>query len=129
MYYDLIKLIDENNIISFDIFDTLVFRNVLKPVDIFKIMEKQNKIKNFAKLRIKAEQESRVKENNMETTLDLIYEKLKYYDIKIDIQKIKDQELAVEKEFITINPFMKKIYDYALSKNKLLVICIYQKNF
>ena len=44
--------------VSFDIFDTLVKRNVENPTDVFKIME-GNAGKGFADRRIKAEREAR----------------------------------------------------------------------
>lgn len=60
MLEQLIKLVDENETISFDIFDTLLFRNVYLPTDIFKIIEIKLKEKfgteDFFNLRIKAEQ-------------------------------------------------------------------------
>ena len=34
------QLIDKNNIISFDIFDTLILRNIYQPTDIFRILAK-----------------------------------------------------------------------------------------
>ena len=34
------QLIDKNNIISFDIFDTLILRNIFQPTDIFRILAK-----------------------------------------------------------------------------------------
>ena len=37
---ELKRLIDENEVISFDIFDTLLLRNVNQPSDIFRIVEK-----------------------------------------------------------------------------------------
>ena len=40
MYKELIKLINKNDVISFDVFDTLLLRNVYKPVDIFRILSK-----------------------------------------------------------------------------------------
>ena len=57
MLEQLIKLVDENETISFDIFDTLLFRNVYLPTDIFKIIEIKLKEKfgteDFFNLRIK----------------------------------------------------------------------------
>ena len=41
------KEINKYKYISFDIFDTLIKRNVEKPEDIFKIVEKKLQIENF----------------------------------------------------------------------------------
>ncbi|MGJ8581211.1 MAG: hypothetical protein ACSHWR_02720, partial [Psychromonas sp.] len=37
---DFKKLIDKSDVISFDIFDTVIVRKVLEPADIFTIVEK-----------------------------------------------------------------------------------------
>lgn len=112
------KLIDENDIISFDIFDTLLLRNVLKPLDIFALVEKQNKVKNFQKKRIKAEADSRKAINDYETTLDAIYQNLSFSDKEI----LKQKELEIEKDFLIANPFMKKAYDYSIKRKKKVII-------
>ncbi|WP_019678360.1 HAD family hydrolase [Ruminococcus flavefaciens] len=59
--------------VSFDIFDTLIVRDVNKPVDIFKILEIKTKIKGFAQKRIEAEQKARELNSNGEVTLPEIY--------------------------------------------------------
>lgn len=41
------KLIDESQVVSFDIFDTLLMRKVLYPIDVFKLVEKEAKQKNL----------------------------------------------------------------------------------
>ena len=38
MRQDLLQLIDNNDFISFDIFDTLLFRKIYRPTDIFRIL-------------------------------------------------------------------------------------------
>ena len=44
-------MINSADIISFDIFDTLIVRKVTRPEDIFRIIEKKTGIKGFAKTR------------------------------------------------------------------------------
>ena len=49
--YNKIKdLIDNYKIISFDIFDTLLKRNTIKPIDIFELVEKKYNLKNKNKI-------------------------------------------------------------------------------
>lgn len=43
----IIKQIEKYDVVSFDIFDTLLKRNVKKPTDIFRYMEKNIKRKVF----------------------------------------------------------------------------------
>ena len=124
-YDKLIKIIDQYEVISFDIFDTLLLRNVQEPKDIFKILAKyvkdKYKILDFANIRIKAEERSRTEANKYETSLKEIYE---YIDIDEKIKEdIKLKELELEEKFLRANPFMQKIYNYCLEKKKK-VICI-----
>ena len=80
MEKELLKLIDSNNVISFDIFDTLLLRNVYKPTDIFRILSKiafeKYNIEDFYSIRVVAEKKSRTEENNNECRFDEIYKKI-----------------------------------------------------
>ena len=63
MYENEIKkfnnLIEKVDVISFDIFDTLLIRPYLSPVDLFEHIEKQYKFSDFKKERILAEKRAR----------------------------------------------------------------------
>lgn len=119
------KIIDNKEVVSFDIFDTLLFRNIYKPTDIFKIMEKEISeeygVENFHDLRISAEAESRNEKNKGESSLDEIYAVVEN-KIGKDATKIKNRELELELEFICANPFMKEIFDYAVKKKKKIIL-------
>ena len=126
MIDELKKIIDKYDTISFDIFDTLLLRNVYQPTDIFKILacevqEKYN-VDDFYQIRIDSEKEARLQCENMECTFDDIYE-IVSKKVNINPSKIKKMELDLENKFIIANPFMKNIFDYAIKKNKK-VICI-----
>ena len=119
---DLYKIIDEYNYVSFDIFDTLIKRNVKDPTDIFDIVEMEyNKqhadINNFKKDRIKAERKAHEKSNYEDVTLDEIYEKLKGYN-KEEKERLKRLEIQVEKDLCVVNQPMYVIYKYCLFSNK-----------
>ncbi|MEG0073114.1 MAG: hypothetical protein RR922_01785 [Clostridia bacterium] len=123
---EILKLkIEENDIISFDIFDTLVFRNVMKPKDIFKIVEEtfidHDIIKGFAKFRAESEAKARLLSGKEDIELDEIYD---FMDDKYKgyTEKIKQYELDIEKEFIVENKFMKKAFNYAKKLNKKILI-------
>ena len=127
MFNDISKLIDQSEIVSFDIFDTLLFRNISRPTDIFRIMdniikEKYN-IEDFYNLRINAELEARKECELGEANLNQIYDQLL---MKIKNKKtndaIKKLEKELELEFIVANPFMKKVYDYCVANNKLVLL-------
>lgn len=119
------ELIKNNDYISFDIFDTLILRNIEKPTDIFRVLarevDEEYKIKTFFNDRIQAEQLSRVDQPNFESNLDRIYDFLdnKYSKIK---NKIKRREQDLEYEFIVPNQFMKSVYDYCITENKKVIL-------
>lgn len=119
------KIIDEKKVVSFDIFDTLLFRNLYQPTDVFRIMEKEISseygIEGFSELRINCEVNSRKEENKYETTLDEIYE-LMTAKLGKNVEAIKKREVETELEFVVANPFMKEIFDYAISENKKVLL-------
>lgn len=73
----------EKQLISFDVFDTAIFRKVYKPTDIFDLVE--NKVgKNFKKLRLEAQDKARRKKANY--NLNDIYAFLPQFDKKVELQ-------------------------------------------
>lgn len=89
------------DLISFDIFDTLIKRNVLLPTDIFyhvgrDVLGNVVEAKVFQKRRIEAEREARRKSDNGEVCLKDIYRELYvYYGIKACILKEKEVDLEL----------------------------------
>lgn len=119
--------IDKYDIISFDIFDTLIKRNVQKPTDIFYITENrynnlfENKISNFHDDRILAEKNARNKTEKEEINLLDVYKELKYDDkTKENLLKL---EIETEIDYSCKNKFMYEIYKYCIEKKKK-IICI-----
>ena len=115
------KLIDENDVISFDVFDTLLLRNILKPTDLFLLLDSyaldNYQINDFSEVRVSAERESRVGHENNETTIEDIYKVISKKYNK-DIKKIMERELELEEKFLVANPWMQEIYKYAKKKKK-----------
>lgn len=79
---------------SWDLWDTLISRCVIKPTDIFYIVEDKTELKGFARQRLLAEKKSRI--GVIETDLDRIYSFLDYSDS--EKKKLKEMELYLEKE-------------------------------
>lgn len=105
--------------ISFDIFDTLLFRNVGDYKDIFYFVEEKynqqfsDKISNFRAARIIAEQKARNEGQRDDITLDDIYDRLSYPNyIKNRLKKI---ELQSEFKSVFPNTIM---VDFLLSCKK-----------
>ena len=110
--------IKKHEIISFDIFDTLLIRPYVKPTDLFLHIEKLYKIKGFHKNRIEAEKLARGKYIDCEEiTLNQIYE-----EIDDKYKRFKEIEIELEERILTIHKENKKIYDYALSIGKKIII-------
>ena len=110
--------IKKHEIISFDIFDTLLIRPYVKPTDLFLHIEKLYKIKGFHKNRIEAEKLARGKYIDCEEiTLNQIYE-----EIDDKYKQFKEIEIELEERILTIHKENKKIYDYALSIGKKIII-------
>ncbi len=116
----------ESDIVSFDIFDTLLLRNVLYPTDIFKVVEleyyKQTKTSiKFYDLRIKAEELARQNSNEEDILFDEIY-----YFIEKELGSVtsvvKKIEIELEKKFLIPNHDIKGLYEFARNLGKKIYI-------
>ena len=113
------QLIRNYQLISFDIFDTLILRSVDKPTDIFKKIEEESSAEGFASARIDAERKTRiVHKGNEDVTLDQIYE-----EIDDVFEPLKIAELQAEEKYTYANKLVFELYDYAHSIGKSVVIC------
>lgn len=113
--------------ISFDIFDTLLERPVIKPTDIFSIVDsickKNGLINNFTKNR-SIEAACR-KFLNREPSLDDIYD---YMNVELGLdnnilEKVKAIELDCEFKLLKRRSLVSRIYNYAVKHNKK-IICV-----
>ena len=109
----IIHKIDDYDVVSFDIFDTLLKRNIQKPTDVFKYMEVKYGKEGFYKERILAEKKSRLKKENSEITLKDIYDKLPY--------DFSQKEMETESDLLIVNDIMLPVYKKAL-QNKIVII-------
>lgn len=109
----IIKKIEKYDVVSFDIFDTLLKRNVNESIDVFKyIEEKYDKI-GFFEDRIVAEKNARIKKNGREVSLKEIYDELPY-----DFSK---EELEAEAELLIVNDWILPVLKKAL-QSKIVII-------
>lgn len=116
-----------SEIVSFDIFDTLLLRNVCEPKDIFKIVEDEYNLKynnniDFSYIRIQCEKEAREKSELEDIDIDTIYECI---EKRLDSNQciiLKDLEVRIEKKFIKGNHHIKPVYDYAINNNKIVFL-------
>lgn len=112
------NLILENDIISFDLFDTLLIRPYIRPTDLFKHMEIYYNVPGFAEERVKAEKRARIKNSNYEEiTLDEIYD-----EIIPKFITLKEKELEFEFNTILRHPKNYEYYEFARENKKKIII-------
>lgn len=114
--------IDKYDVISFDIFDTLLFRPVARPTDLFWFLELDNQIFDFKKLRITAELQARKKAayKNGEVSLRDIYLQFdKLHKCSVDEMVHAEEELEVK--LCYGNPYAYKLYEYAKKTGKKII--------
>ena len=114
------KLVNDYQYVSFDIFDTLVKRDVPNPTDVFSIIENELGIEGFKDLRIKAEKEAREKCVSEEVTLSEIYNCLPNLDPIIQ-QRAEGIETQIEINVCTVNQDLIKVFN-SLSQNKDIIL-------
>lgn len=118
-YESLQKKMLEYDIVSFDIFDTLIMRTVMDPIDVFQIMEQQEEgvpcDGHFLELRKKA---SVMAGEN--ATLTNIYLKLQFLEGFSDkqMEALKDYELEIERKNFRARRDMIRLLQKAVEERK-----------
>ncbi len=115
-------------VISFDIFETLAFRTVNKPIDIFYLLGNHSYVKKiydkaetFQHFRIQAENRARSLNSKLEDiTLELIYNELPLNDAQR--KKIIKLELKEEYKSLYINPQIQRWIKKAIKAGKKVVL-------
>lgn len=131
---ELIKKLLKYDIISFDIFDTLILRKVLNPTDVFTLVGTKLNIPNYKEIRIKAEADARkkyshsdlvvkhgIKGKNQEISIDDIMAEIPS-KIKVDRNLLKITEFEVENKVCYANPYLKYVFDELIKNNKKIII-------
>lgn len=123
--YRILNSLSKYKIVSFDIFDTLLKRDVFYPTDIFLLVEqeynrKYNKQIDFFSIRKNAEKQLRKKSLFSEVTLEEIYSEIKLQDEEKN--KLKQLELDTESALLHYNYQIKEIFDYCLQEGKIIYL-------
>jgi len=123
--YGFARELMQYDVISFDVFDTLILRKLNDPKDIFALVGERLGIFNFYTIRIKAETEVRQEKaalfHNNECTLQEIYERVAYYTGIDDEQGIA-AELEIEYDMCFANPYMMQVYQILRAQGKNIYI-------
>jgi HAD superfamily hydrolase (TIGR01549 family) len=123
--YRLIKKLLQYDVISFDIFDTLLLRPFTKPTDLFLTLSPHYNIPNFSTERINAEKRARrnqyLNEGHYEVNIFDIYEELSK-STGINLEQGVYLELEKEKQYCYPNPYMKRVFDMLLENQKRIIL-------
>lgn len=117
----LFEKIDEHDVISFDLYDTLILRDVFRPSDLFKLIEIHQDAPGFFCERIRAEREADRKAKTLgraNSDLDEIYDLLN----SPRGDSLLRTEIQLEYTLSSCNPFMKRVYDRAVEDEKTILI-------
>ncbi len=113
------------DVISFDIFDTLILRKLNQPVDVFMLVGEKLGVFNFDSVRKKSEEEVRKRRNalqkNNEVTLEEIYERVAYYT-GIDPEKGAKTEFETELDMCFANPYMYRVFQILKAAGKRIYV-------
>ena len=130
-------LSSDTEIVSFDIFDTLLVRPLWSPEDLFQLLKNNlthilpdHYVSIFPQLRLEADRLARSKallksSSFRDVTIDEIYEEFKTITNLADdvIDQVKSKEINLELEICYPRECAKKLYELAVSKSKK-IICV-----
>lgn len=120
------QTIDRCEVVSFDVFDTLIKRNVGTPKDVFSLVEREAvkrfgvSMEGFRDKRVYAERTARELSDREEISFGEIYDRLPYEEeIKSSLSRM---ELEMEYALATVNQEIKEVYKYAVDRGKEVII-------
>lgn len=119
--------IENYPVVSFDLFDTLLVRNILAPRDVFQLVETKAlseglSVEGFATNRVKAEKDAIDKKDNnvQEITLEQIYGYLKYNSEVA--KKLCDLELKAERLLLSGNREMIQLANELIANGVRVIV-------
>ena len=113
------EFLDGFELISFDVFDTLLLRPFVKPTDLFRKLEYDTGAKGYAKARIAAEKRAnrRARQKGLtEAKFDEIYAEMPKW------AAMKEKELEAERQCLVANPEIVAIWNMAKTMGKKVVV-------
>ena len=118
--------IDRASLVSFDIFDTLLFRKTNTPETVFDLTGKHFGIHGFRKLRMDAQNEASARAyaayRYPHADMDQIYDVLaEHTEIPVDWMAVKAFEIQMEGDALVANRDMLEIFRYAKNQGKRVV--------
>ncbi len=122
---EVVEALAKYDVISFDVFDTLVLRPFSDPTDLFYVLGNELNYMDFQRIRIEMEWKARAKkykkEKHYEVNLEEIYTILSE-ETGIEKQDAMKKEVELEYAFCFANPYMKKVVELLREKGKRLIV-------
>lgn len=113
------------DVISFDLFDTLIFRPFSAPGDLFFLMGEKLDFLDFKRIRMEVEalarQKKFQKDGNYEVTLSDIW-RLMEQETGIRAEDGESLECQIEEALCYANPFMQRIFRELRKRNKTMMV-------
>lgn len=113
------------DVVSFDVFDTLVLRPFSSPADLFFLLGEELGYMDFKRIRMEMEWKAREKkyeqEKTYEVTLEEIYQVLAR-ETGIDKETAMQRELELEYEYCFANPYMMRVTEELRKIGKRIII-------
>ncbi len=120
-----VEILSAYDVISFDIFDTLIFRSVERPIDVFHLLGEKMSVMDFVTIRTFAEWDARVKcyekHKHMEVTLSEIWKAL-IDDLGESAANGMLLEQEIEKDICYANPFMLSVWNTLMKQKKTIIV-------
>lgn len=110
------RKLEKYEYVSFDIFDTLIKRDVSKPIDVFEVLERKTGNSGFAQRRVQAEQNARRHSMKEDVSLEEIYA---FLETDVEFMRL---ECELEINLCTKNLEIEPIYQWCLDNNKKIII-------
>ena len=119
--------IDRAKVVSFDIFDTLLFRKTNTPETVFDLVGKHFGIHGFRKLRMDEQNTASARAyaayGYPHADMDQIYEVLaEHTEIPVDWNEVKEYEIQMERDALVANTEMLEFFCYAKNAGKRVII-------
>ena len=122
---ELTEKLAQYDVVTFDVFDTLIYRYLARPTDVFYFIGEKLNFPDYRRLRVEAEKNVRKEKHRMsgtyEVSLDEIADTL-HTMTGLDKELIIKEELIAEKNFCYANPYMKKVWEGLSKKGKKPII-------
>lgn len=122
---ELAERLEKYDVVSFDIFDTLILRPFVRPTDLFYIVGEKLGYLDFVNLRTETERQCRLesKKNGGSAEIDIkdIYRRAERY-LGIPAAEGIRAEAETELDLCFANPYMKQVYDLLQKAGKCVII-------